>query len=64
MGVRGEFAAIRVAFLPALAGRPFVGNHCVGGTRSVVNHRPRMQPRHHSILPEKRGVVSQGRSAS
>ena len=48
--------------IPALAGHPFFSNHCADGRRGIVNHRPRVQPMHHSVLPEKGGVVSQGQS--
>ncbi len=30
----------------------------------IVNHHPRGQPMHHSVLPEKGGVVSQEQSSS
>ncbi len=41
-----------------------VVNHCAIRTRDIVNHHPRVQPMHHSVLPEKGGVVSQGQSSS
>ena len=64
-----------LSLMTALAGYPFFGNHCAGGTqvfgnhcaieiRGIVNHRPREQPMHHSVLLEEGVVEPQGRSSS
>ena len=64
----GRFCVfLRVAgfsVITALAGYLYFGNHCSCGERGVVNHRPRVYPMHHSVLPEEGGVESRVRSSS
>ena len=50
--------------ITALAGYPYFGNHSSCGERGVVNHRPRVYPMHHSVLPEEGGVEPRGRLSS
>ena len=52
------------SLLRVLAGCRFFGNHCSCGKWGIVNHRPRVYPMHHSVLPEEGGVESRGRSSS
>ena len=54
----------RLSLMTTLTVYPFFGNHCVIGKRGIVVHCARVQPMHHSVLPEEGGVVPQGRSLS